>query len=448
MLKNNRIKFALSLIIAVIIWGYVMIDTNPIETRTLKDIPITYINEDNLEDDGLALLFKGSEIISVTVEGNRSDVNAIDKNDIVATVDLSDAVEGENNLRVTVHVPDRVDLVSCSPSKVTLTTEKIDTKEVSITPLYLGKYDDDEEPVTVEMSHTKVNVTGAKSLIETVDHVNAQVPEGAVTQELKTIRCELEAVDVKGEPVKHVDFEISSVNVMTEIAKTKTVNLEIPIVDNSGFTKKTSGPKTIVIKGISSDIDKINNIQCKTIDLSDVKENTVIDVTPILPEGISVSEKSSDVLLLAVTIPERVTKEFSFTGKDIRVSNLDKGKKAVVEDGKYTVAISGSDDVVGQIKKEDIFLFVDLKNFETGQAKASINAACEKNFEEIHVTPGKAKVTIEDKEQTAKDEEKQQEVKNDEKTDNSDSSSENDSQTDRDDNQNPDDSKKSDDESE
>lgn len=394
MLNNNKIKFALSLIIAIIIWGYVMIETNPIETRTIKDVAITYLNEDNLEQDGLALLFKGSDSLSVTIEGNRSDVNAIDKKDIVATVDLSDAVEGENNLRVTVHVPDSVDFVSSSPSKVTITTEVIDSREIAIYPYYLGMYDDENEPVTVEMSKTTVTVTGARSMIESVDHVNALVPEGVVTQELKTIKCELVPVDANGEEVRHIELEFDTINVMTEIAKTKTVSLEIPIIDNSGFTKDTSGPKTIVIKGMGSDVDKIKSITCQSIDLTDVKENTVMEVVPILPDGISVSEQSSDALLLVVTIPERVTKDFSFTEADIRISNLGSNKTATLEKGTYVVTVSGSQDIVDKITEEDIVLYVDLKKFSTGESKVSISATCDKNFEEIAVKPGKVKVTI------------------------------------------------------
>lgn len=394
MLSNNKVKFVLSIVVAIVIWGYVMTETNPIESRTIKDIPIAYVNEDSLANDGLALLFKSSEVVSVTFEGNRTDVTAIDRKDIVATVDLADATEGENNLRVSVHVPDSVDILSQTPSKVTVTTESIATKEVDIQVEYEGTFEDELEPVTVEMSHEKISVTGAKSLVDSVYYVKAVVPEGSVSNELKTITCDLVPVDRNGETVRNVELEYYTVNVTTEIAKTKTVPLKVPIVDNSGMTKETSAPRTIVIKGMGSDIDIIDSIEAETIDLTDVKENTVLDIIPILPVGVSISEQSQDALLLVVTIPELQTKKFTFTEADVRISNLAKGYQAEVEQGEFLVEVTGSIDVLDQIDAKDIVLFVDLKGLKNGKTDVVISATCEKAFEDINIKPKKIKITI------------------------------------------------------
>lgn len=85
--------------------------------------------------------------------------------------------------------------------------------------------------------------------------------------------------------MKSVNLSAQSVTVTAELAKTKTVPLDVPVVDNSSdlYTRNVSAPEEITIKGRSSDLEAIDSISAQSVDISDITENTSITLTPILP---------------------------------------------------------------------------------------------------------------------------------------------------------------------
>ena len=56
MLRNKNIVRILSLLIAVVLWAYVMGEINPETTIKFKNINVEILNQESLEDRGLALI--------------------------------------------------------------------------------------------------------------------------------------------------------------------------------------------------------------------------------------------------------------------------------------------------------------------------------------------------------------------------------------------------------
>ena len=56
MLKNDRINMILALLIAIGLWVYVVGVENPEKDIQIKDVPITFINEETLEENGLSAI--------------------------------------------------------------------------------------------------------------------------------------------------------------------------------------------------------------------------------------------------------------------------------------------------------------------------------------------------------------------------------------------------------
>ena len=55
MLRNNMVLKIISLLIAIFLWVYVMGEVDPTATQTIRDIPVSLLNEDWLEDNELAI---------------------------------------------------------------------------------------------------------------------------------------------------------------------------------------------------------------------------------------------------------------------------------------------------------------------------------------------------------------------------------------------------------
>ena len=398
MLNNKKFNIVLSLIIAIGLWAYVIGETNPQDSKTFRDIPIQLIGEQSLDSSSLALVKVSASTMNITLKGTRADVNQIDSGDIVASVDLSDAALGENQLKINIRVPDNVEIEDKSLNKITVTVDTKISKEIDIEPFYAGVFEADQEPITVEMNHEKVTVTGAKSLIDKVDRVSAVVGDGEVTESLKTIGCRLKPVDADGNEIKPLELSTKTVQVTAQLANVKTVTLEVPVTDdeNEKVERSVDAPKTITIKGKSSDLEAIDSVIAETIDLTGITKDTKILIVPILPDDVQVSKKSTESLYLSVTVTKLASKTFEFDISDIEIEGLEEDLNAELKQSdKIKVTLSGKKADLDAIEKADIDLSIELTDLGKGVHQVALQASCSKAYTLLELDPEEIRVTIE-----------------------------------------------------
>lgn len=397
MLANKRFNIILSLIIAICLWAYVIGETNPTDTRTFREIPIVLQGEQTLEDNGLALLSVSAETLNVTLTGSRADINQISAKDISATVNLADAAKGENQLKIQIRVPEDVEIEDKSLNKVTVVIEERVSKEVDIEVSYEGTFDDGEEPITVDMDRSSVVVTGASSLVDKVKAVKAVVEEGKVKEDLTTTTSQLYPVDAAGETVDNVELSAKNVQVSTLLAANKTVPLVVPIEDDQKelLPKTSSAPKTITIKGKSSDLADINMVTTETVDLSDVTSDTEIQLHPILEEGVQVSDKSAENLVLKVKVTPLESRTFTFDEGDVELTGLGEDLEAEVQAAEIKIVIKGREEDLEAIEEGSITLTADLSQLEKGSHSVSLKVSCSGDYVSLDTSPDHLKITIE-----------------------------------------------------
>ena len=396
MLNNKKFNIVLSLLIAIGIWAYVIGETNPADTKTFRDIPITLINGHILDESGLAVRDVSVETVNVSLTGSRADINKIDEEDIAASVDLSDAAMGENHLRVDIRIPDSAELEDKSVNKVTVTVERKVSKEFDIRPEYAGNFTSEQEPITVEMNHETVTVTGAESLVDKVDHVCAKVGSGEVTKKMKTINSELTPVDKNNQRIDRLKLSSSSVQITAQLAVLKTVKLEVPVEDrsNDAFEKKVSVPKTITVKGCSRDVDAVSTITAAPVDITEIENNAELEIVPVLPEGVQISDKSKGTLVAKITVTKLEEKVFTFKADEIILEGLSEELEAKTEEQEIKVTISGKAEELSEIEKEDIILSADLSDFSEGTHRAELTVECRKDCAAAVFEPERIRVTI------------------------------------------------------
>ena len=89
MLKNKRVLMAISLLISICLWLYVMGNVDPVTKATINMVHVEMTGEDYLESVGLEASLQSPKIIEVVIEGKRSEVNEAKKKGIVAKVEVS-----------------------------------------------------------------------------------------------------------------------------------------------------------------------------------------------------------------------------------------------------------------------------------------------------------------------------------------------------------------------
>ena len=361
MLKNNKIKFVIALLGAICLWAYVLGFDGSSYGGTVRNIPVNYINAEALEKAGLVVLETPTETVNISYTGQRSLKNKVQAKDFKATVDLEGLREGENTVKINVEKPENVDIKSVSVQKVTVVVDRLVQDDKPVRVVITNQNSDDSEPYIVQVSRQKVNVRGAESLVSRVTELIASVDALKVGNTMKSLNIELVPVDENGTNVENVSLEYDNVSVTTIMHNKKTVSLRVPITgnDNSYVNREITVPKTVTVKGTDELLSQIDSITCRPVDVSDVFEDTVIDLEPVLPEGLEIATDSQN-LQMVVAVAGADTRVFTFSENDIVLEGVDEDTIPTLENITVRVSVSGNGVVVEQITESDFRLYADV----------------------------------------------------------------------------------------
>ena len=90
-MKNRKpIWMLVSLVAAILLWLYVVTVVSPETTRTFYNIPVVFVGEDNLREEGLTISEGADATVTLRLTGTRSIIdNQLDRDNISITVDVS-----------------------------------------------------------------------------------------------------------------------------------------------------------------------------------------------------------------------------------------------------------------------------------------------------------------------------------------------------------------------
>lgn len=396
MLKNNKINLVLALLAAICLWAYVLGDDGSSYGGTIRNIPVNYINAEALERAGLVVLDTPTESVNISYTGQRSLKNKVKITDFKVTVDLEGLKEGENTVKVMVEKPESVEIKNISVPKVKVIVDKLAEEEKPVNVVITNQTSDDSEPYIVQVSREKIKVRGAETLVNSVTALNAAVDTSKVGMTMKSLSIELVPVNSKGEKVENVKLEYDNVSVTAIMHNKKTVSLKVPIIGNNNtfVTREISVPKTITIKGTDELLSKIDSITCKTVDVSDIFENTQITIEPLLPEGIEIATDSQNLQAI-VSVAGAATREFTFSENDIVLEGVDEDTIPTVDNITVKVSVAGNAEVIEQITELDFQLYADVSGLEKGVHSVALKCVCENKGIEVEYNPSEIKVIIE-----------------------------------------------------
>ena len=74
MLKSKKFNIILAILVAIALWAFVLGDVNPDTTSTIRDVPVTFTNQDALEAEGLTIYQSSVQTVNIHINGRRNDV--------------------------------------------------------------------------------------------------------------------------------------------------------------------------------------------------------------------------------------------------------------------------------------------------------------------------------------------------------------------------------------
>lgn len=293
--KNDRKLIALSVLVAVIMWAFVMTSTNPSLSKTVRGVPLTIKNQEVMQKEGYALVGKDEiSSVNVKVEGSRSDLASLSSDDLVASVDLGVPTEGIKTLNIKVDGPSGIKVESTNPSNINFKIEKIVKKDLPVEIKIPDKLKESKIINVSEQSTKKITVSGLRKNIDKVDKIILNIGKDEYLDG-KIHDIEARPIDKSGKTVANVDLSQNDVSISFDVLQSKEVEIELDYEEslpkNMEVIEKKYSPKKVVIKGEKSIIDKIDKIKTEKIDLTNLKNNEFEkSLELVVPEAVEIND--------------------------------------------------------------------------------------------------------------------------------------------------------------
>lgn len=401
MFKSNKLNMILALVVAIVLWAYVLVDVNQSSTESVRGVPITIVNEQSLAEQNLVILSVDYTKVNINYSCQRQFLNKVKADDFTVTADVEGLKVGENKVKLTVSGPDDVNIENISVQKITVVLDEKISIEKPVNPIIEGQTSDESEPSILQISDETLAVEGARSIVEQVASIQAVLDADKVGSEMKSLTVPLRAVDADGDEVEGVTLSKSNVSITAIMLQKKTVPLDVPLsgAEHSSFERSVKLPKTITVKGSEEALADIERIQCSVLNLSEVYEDSKIKLEPILPTGVIPASESQN-LYAKVSVKGIETQVFTFSENDIELHGVSENEIATLSDVKISVTVRAKSEEMSEITADDFSLTANVENLEAGEHTLTLSCVLDKAHTDMEYTPDEIHITITETEQT------------------------------------------------
>lgn len=400
--KITEPKFSviLSIIIAILLWGYVIGQLNPQIDQKFNNIKVEILNADNLKENNLVLSEDKDYYVDVSVHGRKTQVFQL-RNKIKATIDASSIdSKGKYDLEVKIDgLPKEIELTDKNPTYISLEVDRIidDKRDININ--LVGNPQNGLSTIDYSLNNKSVTIKGPEDILNTVDKIVGDLNIEGVTGNInKTV--ELYAVDKENNPVEGITINPSTVEASVLIGKTKVVDINTVIKGDvkEGYivSKIVVLPTQLTIGGASDIIDGLDGVDTETINVDNANSNIETQVQINLPDNVYIMGTKPDVKVI-VYIEKIETKEISLNSLELRSLPENYNVNIINEPDKYILVVKGEKADLDALKTENVKLFVDLKDVKPGDNNIPIKWETEWLIDNYNIIPENITVRVSEK---------------------------------------------------
>ncbi|HBH70821.1 MAG TPA: hypothetical protein DDX59_05005 [Lachnospiraceae bacterium] len=387
--ENIGLKlFALAF--AIVLWLLVTNINDPVSRMTISNVQVRLLNTDLITKQGdVYSVLDDSDIVPVvTVTAKRSIIDALDKDDIVATADVNDLSSLDTvEIRFSSYkFNNEIDSIEGSTENVKLSIEKKLTSTFTLKTATAGKLASGYELGSVTPEQNQVRVSGPQSVVSSISEATATVDISGATGSISTY-SDIRLLDSSGNPVdtQTLTMNINSVKVNVVVLPVKTIPVQVttsgsPADGYLATGKITADPETVSIAGKSSVLQTIESLQIpgSAVDISgaDSDVTRTLDVSGFLPEGVTFEDSSFDgKVQVTVGIEPAQDADVDVKISSVSLNNVPQGYEAkilAVNDGSKTV--SASEDGAFTLRFRGLAANIDGIRLDTLQPGVDIGA--------------------------------------------------------------------------
>jgi len=371
-LTHNFWLKAASLLFAILLWSYVVNQTNPVRTKYFDNLPVSIQGMNTLNQNGLVPLedlIKSQLYAKISVKVTHRDFNKLTAESFDVSIDLSGiTTTGSHIVPIRVKSANSdVSIISTSPASIEL---KIDSLDTSVVPLQLntsGALPDGLIREDAVLTPNTLTLTGPSQYLSRISMATVDVDLSKMTDGY-TASTPYTFVDSEGNLVTPVNVNASAQSVLVDmgIKSKKTVSIDY----TNAFINKDKIAKNLEIKSIVTSIseitvfghkdvlDKLDSIKVKPYDLTGASASlTDVVLTPILPDGVSLVNAVTPLNASVVMSEQETSKDFSV---QIKYTGLSSTLKAQFSTTNATVTLFGPISKLNSFTAADIQIIFNL----------------------------------------------------------------------------------------
>lgn len=383
MKRNKIISLLLAVVIALSLWVYVVTTVTPEDSQWIRNIPVTFANEDGLFSDRNLTLTQGrNATVDLKVYGKRQDLLKLSNSNITITADLADVLgPGEWQLRYTVEMPETVSdndisIEARSTYEVDVQVDLLSVKEIPVQAVFQGSVADGYVQDPIELEYDTLEISGPQDQVSQVDHAQVVLER---TNLSKTVSDSLAytLVDADGNEIAsdEIHCSVDKIGVMMTVSLVKELPLTVQFIDGGGATEEhvvsSIEPSTITVKGSAENLEGMNSLNIGNIDLSTVPTNTAYTGTfnIVLPDNLTnmTGEETADV-----TVELKNLKEKTLRVTNLELANVPSNLKAALGTVSLQIKVRGPSDVMDAVTASSIRAVADLSSIGTSTGQFSV----------------------------------------------------------------------------
>ena len=364
--KYDVVTKALAIVIAVVLWIYVVTVVSPVSELKFRDLTPTFVGDEILFSNNSLSVSNIDELkVDVELSGNRTVLSGIDTDDIKISVDISHIKKPDTyELDYTVTLPGGVDYVGKNPQKLKVKIDRITSKIIPIDVVYDGEIAEGYIAGNLTTVPGSLSITGVAEEIEQISYAEIIIAKKVLNTSIHE-QMPYTYYDVNGKKLspKSVQTESEIVIVNLPILKSKTLPLSIDIVEGGGALAKNVEykitPTEITIAGEEGTVDELDSIVVGVADLVKYADDTELTFKIELPEEVqNLSGEREATVSLNFSGLETKTVDTN----SIEIINIPKGYTIEPLTNSLSVMVRGSKDSLDKVLPQNVRAVVDLSS--------------------------------------------------------------------------------------
>lgn len=359
-------------ILALAVWISAVSSSDPLSERTYPNpLPIEIIGQ----DPGLVITSSIPSSVTVVLSAPQSIWNQLNTETgaVRAFLDLSGLEAGSHSVPVRVQISVRpVRKIAQSPQSITVTLERLATKEFPIRVVTRGSPAVGYTADSPTLSQTSVTISGPESQVNRVAEVQAIIDLSQATETI-TRTVNLVAVDANDNPVNGLSLLPDRITIRQNISQRfgyRNVVIKVVVLGQvaSGYrlTNISVFPPAVTVFSADPQIvsDLPGFIETEPLNINGLKDDLDISLSLNLPPGVSVVGDQTEVLV-RVGIAA-IESSLTLPSIPVEITGLQPGLSAVISPETITVIISGPVALLDRLRATDVRAVVDLTALTEG----------------------------------------------------------------------------------